>query len=224
MKCSIASCDLPTLTRGWCEKHYRRFLKHGSPDDRPLRERRFRDPEEAFAARTEQRGACLQWIGSLDNKGYGSLVRNGKSMKAHRYAWERANGPIPEGMVIDHLCFNRGCVNADHLRLATHTQNRRSMSGPSSRSTTGVLGVYRNNNGYIAKVGMDGKEISFGTYPTIEEAAAAVRRGRAELFGEFAGAIVRGGGHITNWGNRTFETPALIDHDDGKENDGRAAD
>lgn len=194
---------------------------HIQPGDRPLKNRRFRDPEEAFSARTEWQGACLQWIGSLGNKGYGSLVRNGKTVKAHRYAWERKHGPIPHGMVIDHLCFNRGCVNVDHLRLATHTQNRHSMSGPSSRSTTGVLGVYRNNNGYIAKVGTGGREISFGTYPTIEEAATAVRRGRAELFGEFAGAIVRGGGHITNWGNRTFETPALIDHDDGKENSAR---
>lgn len=34
----------------------------------------------------------------------------------HRYVWERANGPIPEGYEIDHLCSNRACSNLEHLQ------------------------------------------------------------------------------------------------------------
>jgi hypothetical protein len=38
-------------------------------------------------------------------------------------------GPIPEGMEIDHLCRNRGCVNPEHLEPVTRQENiRRSQS------------------------------------------------------------------------------------------------
>ena len=42
---------------------------------------------------------------------------------AHRAAWEAAHGPIPDGMTVDHTCFERRCVNPEHLRLLTHAQN-----------------------------------------------------------------------------------------------------
>jgi hypothetical protein len=42
---------------------------------------------------------------------------------AHRAAWEYANGPIPDGMTVDHLCFERRCVNPVHMRLITRAAN-----------------------------------------------------------------------------------------------------
>lgn len=44
---------------------------------------------------------------------------------AHRLAYERAFGPIPTGMQIDHLCRVRECVNPDHLEVVSHTENVR---------------------------------------------------------------------------------------------------
>jgi hypothetical protein len=43
--------------------------------------------------------------------------------RVHRWSWEDANGPIPEGMTLHHACFVRLCVNPAHLELMTHTDN-----------------------------------------------------------------------------------------------------
>lgn len=53
--------------------------------------------------------------------GYGADRRE----LAHRAAWFRKNGPIPDGMVIHHECGNRQCVNVDHLRCLTNLEHNR---------------------------------------------------------------------------------------------------
>ena len=55
--------------------------------------------------------------------GYRKVYHEGKSVYAHRRAWEKANGPIPEGMEVCHRCNNKGCENPDHLYVASHKQN-----------------------------------------------------------------------------------------------------
>lgn len=42
---------------------------------------------------------------------------------AHRAAWTGVHGPIPDGLVVDHLCFTRTCVNVDHLRVISLGEN-----------------------------------------------------------------------------------------------------
>lgn len=64
---------------------------------------------------------CIVWTGAIDRDGYGTLG----SRRAHRIAYEKAHGPIPEGMTVDHLCFNPPCVNPAHLRLLTRSENGR---------------------------------------------------------------------------------------------------
>lgn len=59
---------------------------------------------------------CWMWLGSKTSAGYGNLyVGPQKWDYAHRVSYEIARGPIPEGLVLDHLCRNRSCVNPDHL-------------------------------------------------------------------------------------------------------------
>jgi hypothetical protein len=45
-------------------------------------------------------------------------------MKAHRVAYERAHGLLPKGLVIDHLCRNKACVNVEHLEAVTQRENQ----------------------------------------------------------------------------------------------------
>ena len=69
-------------------------------------------------------GGCITWDGSLNANGYGTFSFNGKSFAAHRIAWALAHGcDIPRGLTIDHLCFNRACVNPEHLDAVSASVN-----------------------------------------------------------------------------------------------------
>src|SRR4051812_35361028 len=70
---------------------------------------------------------CHVWLLAKTPTGYG-LERTGDGGPmdyAHRNAFQRSRGPIPDGIQIDHLCRVRECVNPDHLDLVTQTENLR---------------------------------------------------------------------------------------------------
>lgn len=66
---------------------------------------------------------CWEWAGYRSPEGYGRVGIRSKSQVAHRAYWEEVNGPVPKGMVLDHKCRNRACINPDHLRVVTVGQN-----------------------------------------------------------------------------------------------------
>lgn len=76
-----------------------------------------------FIPKLRQQGECVVWTGCLDDDGYGWFSVDGKRMPAHRYAYERANGPIPEGLQLDHLCRTHPCVHVDHVEPVTQREN-----------------------------------------------------------------------------------------------------
>jgi hypothetical protein len=99
---------------------------------------------ERFVASIASREAteCWPWIGRIDHRGYGEFETEGKTWRAHRWSYTRLVGPIPDGLVIDHLCRVRHCVNPAHLEPVTDEENRQ----------RGLLGVLRDQ--YVPKRGV----------------------------------------------------------------------
>lgn len=84
-----------------------------------------------FWAKVEKTDTCWNWTASR-TAGYGrfgdhrAAKRNGYSTSlAYRIAWEDENGPVPEGLELDHTCNNTACVRPAHLEPVTHQENMR---------------------------------------------------------------------------------------------------
>lgn len=126
---------------------------------------------------------CWAWVGSKAG-GYGKMSHNRTTAYAHRISYELCMGDIPEGMVVDHKCFTRECVNPAHLRITTYKQNTEHRQGPGRSNTSGWLGVSwrKDVRRWKGTVKHDGKAHHVGYFDDPEDAYSAVQAKRNELF------------------------------------------
>ena len=67
-------------------------------------------------------GTCWLWTGAT-TRGYGYVKNEGRATYAHIVSYQWANGLVPEGLELDHLCRASLCVNPEHLEAVTHKVN-----------------------------------------------------------------------------------------------------
>jgi hypothetical protein len=180
--CQIDGCEKPAKGRN-CQMHYLRIKKYGSPNwQRPT-------VEERFWASVNKTETCWLWTGApCARGGYGTLNVNGgtghRPRYAHRVSYELANGPIPEGKQIDHICHTPLCVNPEHLRPVDHKQNGENHQGALITSKSGVRGVYWHKGArkWTGQVGHNGVRYNAGLHESIADAEASVVALRNKLF------------------------------------------
>jgi len=128
--CTEPGCDRPVAKRTLCRPCYRKWLKDPEVVRLPPP-----TPEERFWAKVDKNGPtpehrpelgpCWLWTASVNKgTGYGQFgPSHSQAVQTHRFSYELANGPIPEGFQVHHECHRRRCVNPDHLSAATRAQN-----------------------------------------------------------------------------------------------------
>lgn len=140
--CSVNDCQDDHHARGFCCSHYARWRRHGDPHEGgPHRivgddDARFDSYVETDGPVPEERpdlGPCHLWTGALSH-GYGYIRIGDRPMPAHRYAWEREHGPVPDGLELDHLCRTPACVRPSHLEPVTHRVNSLRGESPPARN------------------------------------------------------------------------------------------
>ncbi|MDJ0337423.1 HNH endonuclease signature motif containing protein [Cryobacterium sp. PH31-O1] len=137
-------------------------------------------PEDRFWSKVNKTGDCWLWTASKDWHGYGSFAIDRTMCRAHRVAYIWANGPIPDGLTLDHMCGNRACVNPDHLRAITNTQNHQNRQGADIDNASGVRGVSWSvaSKKWQAKAELNGKQHFLGLFTEIAAAEAVVSEWR----------------------------------------------
>lgn len=115
----------------WREDRRRNPSGHKGKDGR-----RIPSPMTRFLELTSfDSDGCWVWDGNVFATGYGQFSSNRKTYLAHRWIMLFIHGSIPEGLVVDHLCRNRRCVNPSHLEIVTQSVNvRRGMTPAVTRA------------------------------------------------------------------------------------------
>jgi hypothetical protein len=129
---------------------------------------------------------CWLWIGSTLKNGYGVMTVENKTVYAHHFSMILHGKDVESGLDVDHVCGNRACVNPDHLRLATRSQNMMN-TGMQKRNTSGFKGVCwdKQRNKWRSAIGIGRRSVYLGRFDNPEDAYSAYCHAAKTLHAEF---------------------------------------
>jgi hypothetical protein len=122
--CSVPECGNIIKAKGWCNRHYLRWRRHGDP---VAGSTSHGDPQffldEVIDAHNGD--GCLLWPFARNSNGYAQIYRRGILQYVHRIVCERVNGAAPDGHEAAHSCGkgHEGCVSKRHILWKTHVDN-----------------------------------------------------------------------------------------------------
>jgi hypothetical protein len=125
--------------------------------------------------------------GSLRNDNYIGIFIDGTYYLAHRIIWEMHNGPIPEGLVIDHIDGVRYNNHLDNLRVCTFQQNHFNR-GKQSNNKSGFKGVswHKQKAKWVAQIKIEGRNKFLGFFHDPEQAYAKYCEMAIKHYGKYA--------------------------------------
>jgi hypothetical protein len=125
--CTVRGCERPAQARGYCNTHYSRWRKTGTP----AAPSRATLADRLWARVEVTPEGCWEFTGHRNEErgGYGRIRLTGErvTIGAHVAAWLVTHGPVPEGLIVRHRCDNPPCCNPAHLELGTYAQNTADM-------------------------------------------------------------------------------------------------
>jgi hypothetical protein len=121
--CSVAGCKKPLKARGMCNMHVQRLNKNGTLETKGAP---YGESADFLRRLVGHEGdECVLWPYGKASTGYGQTRLNGQAVNAHRAMCVLAHGEPPNAEVeAAHRCGNRSCVNPNHLRWATRSENQ----------------------------------------------------------------------------------------------------
>lgn len=105
-----------------------------------------------FTVRDPETG-CWIWAGATNGVGYGVFFLRGQRHYAHRFTYSQVAGPIPAGLVIDHLCRTTLCCNPEHLEAVTQAENVRRSPLIGAKTHCKAGHAFDDENTYITPAG-----------------------------------------------------------------------
>lgn len=126
--------------------------------------------------RERQSGRCLagSLAGTPCKEGYTRVGYKRRYYYVHRIIWEMHNGPIPNGMFIDHINGDRMDNRIENLRVVTRAINGRNRC-MNSNNVSGVTGVcfHTRRGKWFAYLYLNRKQVPVGYFDTLEGAKQA---------------------------------------------------
>jgi hypothetical protein len=192
--CKVDGCNGKHLAKGFCDKHYRQFKRYGHILERTIYDANeiieYDDYAEIILYNNNNKEIAramidLEYIDKIkdykwhiSDSGY---AINNKVGSLHRFIMNP-----PDNMVVDHINRNKLDNRECNLRICTHQQNDWNKSVIST-NTSGFTGVIKTQwNTWQARIEVNGKRITIGSFKTIEEAIEARRQAEIDYFGSYS--------------------------------------